>query len=175
MWLHVCMRATDFRSGADGLGRDATLPKGSQIRLAMHTLWGLWLALCVIVSAPGALYAMIHSVPGFLQGSELLAWIVFRVFGLLTALLTVVLLPLCAHRLAALHSAITAVDLLGIGKMLTTLFVPGFVTVACHENCGGLWVKFWAPCLSRSRCRNPTAFDISILDTMLVEIGDRGS
>eukprot|EP00971_Amphidinium_carterae_P026946 531649-Amphidinium_carterae.1 len=123
------------------------------------------------MSAPGALYTMVQAVPGFLQRSELLAWGTTYVVGLVTALLTLGVLPMCAGMFGNVHRDVSMLDLLSVGKILTAILVPAVATVACHENCLGMWVLFWAPC-QRHRHPGSHVLDINALDEMHINLGD---
>eukprot|EP00971_Amphidinium_carterae_P029407 578978-Amphidinium_carterae.1 len=83
---------------------------------------------------------MVQAVPGFLPKSRLLSWILYYIVGLVTALLTFGLLPRCADAFSSVRLAVTRVDLLSVGKILTAVLIPALTTIACHESCFGLWV-----------------------------------
>jgi len=112
-------------------------------------VWNLWLMVCILVSAPSALYSFVSAIPGFLSLSAEVSWILSHTVSLVTVVCAGNGLPLVAAGFSKLSkSGIQEVDLLLIGKLLTTILTPFAVTVVCHADCFGAWVLLWEPCTS---------------------------
>eukprot|EP00971_Amphidinium_carterae_P058278 1152818-Amphidinium_carterae.1 len=105
---------------------------------------GLWLSLCVLFSAPGSLYALVKSIPGFLGLSEHWSWVLSRLVALFTAGLINLCLPLCGKQLCALVG-MSEVELSSVGKLIVAPVMPMVLLLLLHADCFGLWTAWWAP------------------------------
>eukprot|EP00971_Amphidinium_carterae_P255654 5075875-Amphidinium_carterae.1 len=87
----------------------ARMPHDKQKR-AIHaavlvTVWHSWLMVCVLASAPSALYSSAKAVPGFLGLSSEAQWFVSASVSVLTATLTAFVLPKAVQPLLAFFNA----------------------------------------------------------------------
>eukprot|EP00971_Amphidinium_carterae_P034212 673632-Amphidinium_carterae.1 len=115
--------------------------------LGQAVVWNIWFVLCVLVAAPGALYAAVKAIPGFLSLQGTRQWFVDGSLFFFTAIGESIGLVKLAHLLCtAARTQADEVELLTIGQLLSIPVLPGLVTVACHAECLGAWVYFWAPC-----------------------------
>eukprot|EP00971_Amphidinium_carterae_P247107 4907579-Amphidinium_carterae.1 len=109
--------------------------------------WSLWVVAGFMLAMPGATYALVKTVPGFMPASS---WTVVlgHVVALFAALMTSLCLPRCAALLVKRWQVtwIKEDELLAVGKILVTPLVPGLLTVVLDERCLRGWVTFWEPC-----------------------------
>ena len=106
-----------------------------------------WCILAIVLALPSALYAAVLSTPEvpFWEPGSVPESIVHITAPALLIVCNGCVMPLLASRVSS-RSKIRVVELLAVGRLLSTWLVALGVIFLLHQNCVGAWVKTWSGC-----------------------------
>eukprot|EP00971_Amphidinium_carterae_P221251 4392512-Amphidinium_carterae.1 len=131
--LWVCYTSSRFfeahagENAPGGRRRPVLKVKGGRSKrvVVYGVVWNLWILLCVLASAPAAIYAAVRAIPGFLPHHARAQYFLEGGFFLLTSVVSSAGLPFLGRLLsAASKSVVDDFALLSVGQLLGTPVIP---------------------------------------------------